>query len=123
MKATPQRRSQSGAMSIRMLTIIIVVVVVGYLAYKFVPPYIMYYRVSQVLNSEVNRPSEEERMANIEFKLRELPNCPIKFEDVKFSWDSRTGVLTISADYTVDVSLPGGYVKTLVFHPEATSKR
>jgi len=110
-------------MSVQMLIAIIVLVVIGYLAYKFVPPYVTYYRTKQVFVSEVRRKSPIEQRANLEYKLRELPHSPITLEDVKFERDYRTGVLTISADYTVEVALLGGYVKTLVFHPSATSEQ
>lgn len=118
-----RRWSQSGAMNIHVLIAIIVLVVIGYLAYKFVPPYVTHYRIKQVFLSELKRKSPVEQRGNLEYKLRELPHSPITMEDVKIERDYRTGVLTISADYTVEVTLLGGYVKTLVFHPSAMSEQ
>ncbi len=115
--------SQSGAMSVQTVILIIVVVVIGYLAYKFVPPYVTNYRVQEVFNFSAKRQSDVERRAHLESKLKDIPNSPLTLDDVKFQRDYRTGILTISADYTVEVKLPGGYGKTLVFHPEATSER
>lgn len=137
METEIKRWSQSGAMNISMLIIIIVLVAIGYLAYKFVPPYFTDYRIRQVFLGEVRRKSPVEQRANIEYKLSELPHSPIAWEDVKFErdhspiawedmrseWDHRAGVLTIFADYRVEVPLLGGHVKTLVFHPSATSEQ
>jgi hypothetical protein len=136
MEAVVKRGSQSGAMNISILTTIIVLVVIGYLAYKFVPPYFTNYRVAQVFLSEMRRQSPIELRANIEYKLRDLPHCPIAWEDVMFEWDHRAatwedveykwdrekGVLTVFADYAVQVTLLGGHVKTLVFHPSASTE-
>ena len=118
-----RRWSQSGAISIQTVTVIVVLVIIGYIAYKFVPPYVTYYRVKGVFQSEVRRKNPVEQRANIEYKLRELPYSPITLEDVKFERDFRSGELTISADYTVTVKLLQGYTKTLVFHPTAASEQ
>jgi len=114
---------QSGAISIQMVTAILVLVIIGYLAYRLVPPYVTYYRVKGVFESELRREDPVEQRANIEYKLREMIYSPIRLEDVKFERDARTGALAIWADYSVTVRLPGGYTKTLVFHPAVASEK
>ncbi len=101
-----------------------VVVAVFYTLYLVVPPYFANYQFEDAINTEArlsaySQKSADDIKATVIKKAHEL-EIPIQPEQVQVT---RAGnEITISADYSVHVDLPG-YPVDLNFHPATKNKR
>ena len=92
-----------------------------------IPPFFANYQFEDVLKNEAlaatysSRP-EEEIKTTVLRKAKDL-DIPLTDKQLKVSRTGSygTGTLTISADYTVPINLPG-YETNLEFHPTSTNK-
>jgi hypothetical protein len=92
-----------------------------------IPPYFANYQFEDMLKNEAlaatySARSEEDIKGVILKKAKDL-DIPLTEKQLKVSrtGTSGAGTLTISADYTIPVSLPGFETK-LEFHPSSTNK-
>ena len=102
----------------------IAVIVLGI---TFVPPYFANYQFEDVLKNEAlaatySTRSEDDIKAVVLKKAKDL-DIPVNSKQLRVvrTGTSGAGTLTISADYTVPVNLPG-YETALEFHPSSTNK-
>jgi hypothetical protein len=92
-----------------------------------IPPFFANYQFEDVLKNEAlaatysSRPEEEIKTSVLK-KAKDL-DIPLTEKQLKVvrTGTYGTGTLTISADYTVPVNLPG-YETSLEFHPSSTNK-
>lgn len=92
-----------------------------------IPPFFANYQFEDILKNEAlaatysSRP-EEEIKTEVLRKAKDL-DIPLTDKQLKVirSGGFGTGTLTISADYTVPINLPG-YETQLEFHPSSTNK-
>lgn len=93
----------------------------------FIPPYFSNYQFEDVLKNEAlaatySSRTEDDIKAVVLKKAKEL-DIPLTEKQVivNRTGSNGAGTLSISADYSVDVSVPG-YQTTLEFHPSSTNK-
>jgi hypothetical protein len=94
---------------------------------KLVPPYFSNYEFedaikNEALQSTYGTRSEDEIRESVVKKAHEY-DIALTSKQVKVirTGNSGTGTLTIEADYSIPVSLPG-YATTLEFHPSSSNK-
>jgi hypothetical protein len=110
--------------TLRALFSVFVLVAAVYAAWLVIPPYFSNYRFQDAIESEArlnaynNKPEEEIRQI-VAKKAREC-DVPLQPEQINVM---RSGPeISIWADYTVHVDLPG-YPLDLKFHPSTKTKR
>ena len=97
------------------------------LGIAFIPPYFANYQFEDILKNEAlaatySSRTEDDIKGVVLKKAKEL-DIPLTEKQVMVNrtGSNGAGTLTISAYYTVDVSVPG-YQTTLEFHPKSTNK-
>jgi len=100
-------RSERGEGKLKAIGYTAVIVLVLYSAWKFIPPYISDYELSDKMQEQaryavVNRYSEEQIRDNI-FKVTQDLEIPAKREDIKVA--ASNAIVKISVTYTVPVDL------------------
>jgi transglutaminase/protease-like cytokinesis protein 3 len=104
-----------------------VMVLVGILCLKLIPPYFSNYQFEDSIKNEAlqssygTRSEEDIREAIIKEARQYDIQLTSKQVHVTRTGTSGTGTLTIEAQYSVPVSLPG-YSTTLEFHPSSSNK-
>ena len=104
-----------------------VMVLVAIFCFKFIPPYFSNYQFEDFIKNEAIQStygtrSEEEIRESVVKHAREY-DIPLTGKQVHVSrtGNSGTGTLTIEAEYSIPVSMPG-YSTTLEFHPSSSNK-
>ena len=106
---------------------VVVMVIVAVLVFKLVPPYFSNYQFedfikNEALQSTYGTRSEEDIRDSIIKHARDY-DIQLTSKQVRVSrtGSSGTGTLTIEAEYSIPVNLPG-YSTTLQFHPSSSNK-
>jgi YbbR domain-containing protein len=104
-----------------------VMIVVGMLCYKLIPPYFSNYQFedfikTEALQSTYGTRTEEDIRESVIKHAREY-DIPLTSKQVRVTrtGSNGTGTLTIEAEYTIPVELPG-YSTVLQFHPSSSNK-
>ena len=111
--------------TVRSLFGLLVVVAVFYTAWKIIPPYFNEYQFEDAIAAEArfssyNQTRTEQDIRDAMAKKAAEYDLPLKADDIHVT---RSGPeITIWADYTVHVDLPG-YPFDLKFHPNSKNKR
>ncbi len=111
--------------TVRSLFGVLVVVAVFYTAWKIIPPYFNEYQFEDAIAAEArfssyNQTRTEQDIRDAMAKKAAEYDLPLKADDIHVT---RSGPeITIWADYTVHVDLPG-YPFDLKFHPNSKNKR
>ena len=97
---------------------LLVVVLAGYLAFLFLPPYFNYYQFSDDVNTmakfaAVNRQDEEQMRTDLMKKVREY-DLPVKPEQIKIVKTEKGANITV--DYQVVVDVAGQKQVPIDFH-------
>jgi hypothetical protein len=97
---------------------LLVVVLAGYLAFLFLPPYFNYYQLSDDVNTmakfaAVNRQDEEQLRADVMKKVREY-DLPVRPEQIKIVRTEKGANITV--DYQVVVDVAGQKQVPIDFH-------
>jgi len=106
---------------------VLVMVAVAIIGIKVIPPYFSNYEFedyikNEALQSTYGTRSEDDIRNSVIKHAREYDiQLTDKQVHVARTGSSGTGTLSIEADYTVPVELPG-YVTTLEFHPSSKNK-
>jgi hypothetical protein len=104
-----------------------VMVLVGIVCLKLIPPYFSNYEFEDFIKNEAlqstygNRTEEEIRESVIKHARDYDIQLTTQQVRVSRTGTSGTGSLTIEAQYSIPVSLPG-YSTTLEFHPSSSNK-
>lgn len=109
--------SQRGDSRIKKLIILLFIVSVVYLGYKFIPVYIDYYRVKNMFASELNTGRDmpvEYIEENVKRKIKEL-SLPVPEDAVTVEKVDST--IKIYATYNVVITFPLDYSTELKFSP------
>jgi hypothetical protein len=113
--------------SVKMILGVGMMVVVAIVCLKLVPPYFANYEFedaikNEALQSTYGTRSEEDIRDAVVKHAREY-DIPLTSKQVKVirTGNSGTGTLTIEANYSIPVSMPG-YATTLEFHPSSSNK-
>lgn len=106
---------------------VVVMVLVAIVCWKLVPPYFSNYQFEDFIKNEALQSTygtrTEEDIRDSVVKHAHDYDIPLTAKQVRVSrtGSSGTGTLTIEAQYSVPVSLPG-YTTTLEFHPSSSNK-
>ncbi len=109
--------SQRGDSRIKTLIILLFIVSVIYLGYKFIPVYIDYYRVKNMFASELNTGRDmpvEYIEENVKRKIKEL-SLPVPEDAVTV--EKVDSIIKIYATYNVVIRFPLDYYTELTFSP------
>jgi hypothetical protein len=117
------RRPERGAIKLKPIFILVIVIFVIFSAFKIVPAYVKDYQLSDKMQEQarfavVNRYTEEQIRDNV-FKVVEELEVPAKRESIKVS--ASNSVVRISMEYTVPVDL-FIYRTELHFSPSSENK-
>ena len=113
--------------TVKMILGVGLMVLAAIFCFKLIPPYFSNYQFedaikNEALQSTYGTRSEEEIRESV---LKHARECDIQLTNkqvrVTRTGTSGTGSLTIEAQYSVPVSLPG-YSTTLEFHPSSSNK-
>jgi len=114
--------------SMKAIAGVAVMVLVAIFCFKFIPPYFSNYQFEDFIKNEAMQStygtrSEEEIRESVVKHAREY-DIPLTGKQVHVArtGNSGTGTLTIEAEYSIPVSMPG-YSTTLEFHPSSSNKR
>lgn len=104
---------------------LLVVVAVFYTAWKIIPPYFSEYQFEDAIAAEArfssyNQTRSEQDIREAMAKKAAEYDIPLKAEEIHVQRNGSE--LTIWADYTVHVDLPG-YPFDIKFHPNSKNKR
>jgi hypothetical protein len=121
--ARAPRRSQRGAVKLKTILVLVIVIFVIFSAFKIVPAYVKDYQLSDKMQEQarfavVNRYTEEQIRDNV-FKVVEELEVPAKRESINVS--ASNSVVRISMEYTVPVDL-FIYRTELHFSPSSENK-
>lgn len=108
---------QRGDSRIKTLIILLFIVSIVYLGYKFVPVYIDYYRVKNMFASELNTGRDmpvEYIEGNVKRKVKEL-SLPVPEDAVTV--EKIDSIIKIYATYNVVITFPLDYYTELTFSP------
>jgi hypothetical protein len=106
---------------------ILIMVVAAIFCIKLIPPYFANYQFEDFIKNEAIQSTygtrSEEEIRESVVKHAQDYDIPLTGRQVHVSrtGTSGTGSLTISAEYSIPVSLPG-YETTLEFHPSSSNK-
>src|SRR5882672_12280823 len=106
---------------------VLLLVVVGLLSVKLIPPYFSNYQFEDFIKNEAlqstygTRTEEDIRESVIKHAREYDIQLTSKQVHVSRSGTSGTGTLSIAAEYSIPVNLPG-YSTTLEFHPSSSNK-
>ena len=113
--------------SMKAIAGVILMVLVAIFCFKLIPPYFSNYQFEDFMKNEAMQStygtrSEEDIRESVIKHAREY-DIQLSSKQVRVSrtGTSGTGTLTIEAEYSIPVSLPG-YSTTLVFHPSSSNK-
>jgi hypothetical protein len=100
---------------------LLVVVLAGYAAFLFIPPYFNYYQFTDDVNTmakfaAVNRQDEEQMRTDLMKKVREY-DLPVKPEQIKIVRTEKGANITV--DYQVVVDVAGQKQVPLDFHVQS----
>jgi hypothetical protein len=118
-----RRRAERGEGRLKTIVFVVVVVVLIYVGFKVVPPYVSEYQLVDKMQEQakfgvVNRYSEEQIRDSI-FKVVQDLDIPAKREDIKVAVSQ--SIVKISMEYTVPVNLLF-YSTELHFTPSSENK-
>jgi hypothetical protein len=121
--ARAPRRSERGAVKLKPILVLVIVIFVIFSAFKIVPAYVKDYQLSDKMQEQarfavVNRYTEEQIRDNV-FKVVEELEVPAKRESINVS--ASNSVVRISMEYTVPVDL-FIYRTELHFSPSSENK-
>lgn len=108
---------QRGDSRVKTLIILIFILVITYMGYKFIPVYIDYYRVRNMFASELNTGRDmpiEFIEENIKRKIREIP---LPLPENAVTVEKIDSLIKIYATYNVVIEFPLGYYTELTFSP------
>jgi hypothetical protein len=117
-------RSQRGGATLKSLIWLVILIAMIYAGIKVVPVLVAEYQFQDFMQStarfaSVNRNTTAGDISKSVLDEAQKQSIPLKAEDVHVTADS--GLINISADYTVTVDL-NVYQLTLNFHPSAGNK-
>jgi hypothetical protein len=113
--------------SIKAIVGVVLMVLVGIVCYALIPPYFSNYQFEDFIKNEAmqstygTRTEEDIRDSVIKHARDYDIQLTSKQVRVTRTGSSGTGTLTIEAQYSIPVSLPG-YSTTLEFHPSSSNK-
>ncbi len=116
------RKTERGEGRLKALIWFAVLITIGYILFKVVPPYLNNYQLKDTLVTEArfysaHQKNEEQAREAVWKEIQNL-QIPAKREDIKVSTTGRTSRISVS--YTVVVDLPG-YQWQIDFNPQAES--
>jgi len=108
-------RNEDGNITTRTLFWLFLIVIIGYVAVKFVPPYMNYYMFKGEVDGEIQTAhvySDQDIIKHILEKAGER-DIPIEADDIIL--DRKESDIAVSIRYKVDVNFFYRYIKTLPF--------
>ncbi len=108
MKSSTHRSHRSGKGRLGCLFSLVIVLALGYLGYKFAPPYMAHYELKDALDQiavyRAVKPAEKRAIQEeVIAKAKEL-GIPLKREDIKVRQEEEKVYITVK--YTVPIDLP-----------------